>query len=367
MDDSLMQQSCRVALAAYLHDLGKFAERAGAFDKDPRLDAHLTLYCPMRQAGERQWFTHRHAAHTALAFDLIEHHLPDLLGGDPSPFVGRVRAEDVEDIEATDSLINAAAAHHKPDTFLQWVVATADRVASGFEREEFEQYNASRDETREGLDHFTARLLTLFEQARISGRPPSDSALRLRYPLKPLAPQTIFPVLAEGYESRERDGAKREYARLWEEFVTGLEAIPRSHRSNWPLWLDHFDSLWLAFTHAIPAATAFNITPEVSLYDHSRATAALAVALWSWHSALGQTDDAAAARCESGPITQNRSSCWFRATSSAFRTFCSQRVPKRASRPRNCCAAGRFRCRCLRRWRHCGCSMNWRCRRRARC
>ena len=294
MDDTLMQQSCRVALAAYLHDLGKFAERAGAFDKDPRLDAHLTLYCPMRQAGESRWFTHRHAAHTALAFDLIEKHLPDLLGGDPSPFVGRVRAEDTEDIEATDSLINAAAAHHKPDTFLQWVVATADRVASGFEREEFEQYNASKDETREGLDHFTARLLTLFEQVRISGRPPSDSALRFRYPLKPLAPQIIFPVEANGYELREQERAKREYARLWDEFVTGLEAIPRSHRSNWPLWLDHFDSLWLAFTHAIPAATAFNIKPEVSLYDHSRATAALAVALWRWHSARGQTDSAAA-------------------------------------------------------------------------
>ena len=169
MDDMLERQSCRVALAAYLHDLGKFAERAGAFEKDPRLDAHLTLYCPMREEGERQWFTHRHAAHTALAFDLIEKHLPDLLGGDPSPFVGRVRAEDSADIEATDSLINAAAAHHKPDTFLQWVVATADRVASGFEREEFEQYNASMDQTREGLDHFTARLLTLFEQVRIGG------------------------------------------------------------------------------------------------------------------------------------------------------------------------------------------------------
>ena len=198
----------------------KFAERAGAFDKDPRLDAHLTLYCPLRRAGESRWFTHRHAAHTALAFDLIEKHLPDLLGGDPSPFVGRVRAEDTEDIEATNSLINAAAAHHKPDSFLQWVVATADRVASGFEREEFEQYNASKDETREGLDHFTARLLTLFEQVRISGRPPSDSALRFRYPLKPLAPQIIFPVEANGYESRERERAKREYARLWDEFVT---------------------------------------------------------------------------------------------------------------------------------------------------
>jgi CRISPR-associated protein Csm1 len=294
MDDPLMQQSCRVALAAYLHDLGKFAERAGAFDGDPRLDAHLTLYCPMRRAGENRWFTHRHAAHTALAFDLIEKHLPDLLGGDPSPFVGRVRAEDTEDVEATDSLINAAAAHHKPDTFLQWVIATADRVASGFEREEFEQYNASKDETREGLNHFTARLLTLFEQARIGGQASSDRALRFRYPLKPLAPRIIFPVEANGYESRERERAKREYARLWDEFVTGLEAIPRSHRSNWPLWLDHFDSLWLAFTHAIPAATAFNIKPEVSLYDHSRATAALAVALWRWHSARGQTDSAAA-------------------------------------------------------------------------
>lgn len=294
MDEALMQQSCRVALAAYLHDLGKFAERAGAFDKDPRLDAHLTLYCPMRQAGESRWFTHRHAAHTALAFDLIEKHLPDLLGGEPSPFVGRVRAGDNEDIEATDSLINAAAAHHKPDTFLQWVVATADRVASGFEREEFEQYNASKDETRQGLDHFTARLLTLFEQIRISEQPSSDSALQFRYPLKPLAPQTIFPVEANGYESRDQERAKREYARLWDEFVAGLEAVPRSHRSNWPLWLDHFDSLWLAFTHAIPAATAFNIKPEVSLYDHSRATAALAVALWRWHHAHGQTDSAAA-------------------------------------------------------------------------
>jgi CRISPR-associated protein Csm1 len=293
MHDTLMQQSCRVALAAYLHDLGKFAERAGAFDKDPRLDAHLTLYCPMRQAGKNRWFTHRHAAHTALAFDLIEKHLPHLLAGDPSPFVGRIRTDDHGDIEATDSLIYAAAAHHKPDTFLQWIVATADRVASGFEREEFEQYNASKDETREGLDHVTARLLTLFEQVRISERPHSDSALRFRYPLKPLAPKIIFPVEANGYESCERERAKREYARLWDGFVTGLEAIPRSHRSNWPLWLDHFDSLWLVFTHAIPAATAFNIKPEVSLCDHSRATAALAVALWRWHHEHGQTDSAA--------------------------------------------------------------------------
>jgi CRISPR-associated protein Csm1 len=289
-----MQQSCRVALAAYLHDLGKFAERAGAFDKNPRLDAHLTLYCPWHQEGG--WFSHRHAAHTALAFDVIERHLPELLGvsgGDASPFVGRRRAEDEGDIDASDSLINAAAAHHKPDTFLQWVIATADRVASGFEREEFEQYNDSKDETRDGLNHFTARLLTLFEQIRV-GSPASNGVLSRRYPLKPLAPCTIFPVEARDCESRDRTNAKAEYLDIWKEFVGNLDKIPRSHRSNWPLWLDHFDSLWLAHTQAIPAATAFNIKPEVSLYDHARTTAALAVALWRWHAGRNRADEGAA-------------------------------------------------------------------------
>jgi CRISPR-associated protein Csm1 len=225
--------------------------------------------------------------------------LPDLLrrdasDGDASPFVGRTRVEHEAEIEPTDSLINAAAAHHKPDTFLQWIIATADRVASGFEREEFDQYNDSRDETRDGLDHFTARMLTLFEQIRVDGSPAFSGILSRRYPLKPLAPSTIFPADARYCESSDRDHAKSEYRHLWDAFVDSLEAIPRSHRSNWPLWLDHFDSLWLAYTQAIPAATAFNVKPEVSLYDHSRTTAALAVALWRWHAAHNRIDEAAA-------------------------------------------------------------------------
>jgi CRISPR-associated protein Csm1 len=298
LNDKLMEQSCRVALAAYLHDLGKFAERAGAFDMDPRLDPHLQLYCPWNERPEKRgYFSHRHAAHTALAFDVIERHLPDLLGtsqGDASPFVGR-RFADTEpeyDVEATDSLINASAAHHKPDTFLQWIVATADRLTSGFEREEFDRYNQEKDEDRKGLDHFSSRLLTLFEQVRLDSSQPSN-VLSKRYPLKALSCSALFPVSAHQCELPNRDRAKSEYTTLWDGFVRSLERIPSSHRSNWALWLDHFDSLWLAFTHAIPSATAFNVRPEVSLYDHSRTVAALAVALWRWHSDRGRTDEAA--------------------------------------------------------------------------
>jgi CRISPR-associated protein Csm1 len=292
----VMQQSCRVALAAYLHDLGKFAERAGAFDADPRLDAHLTLYCPFREQGTRRWHSHRHAAYSALAFDLIEAHLPDLIRDDVSPFAGRRLAGVEGPTEATDSLINAAAAHHKPETFLQWVIATADRVASGFEREEFERYNLAPDETPEKRNHFTARQLTLFEQVRLTDQRSSAERREFRYPLRPLSPRSLFPQPASKCESTDEAKAKAEYAALWSGFVADLERIPASHRKNWPLWLDHFDSLWLTYTHAIPAATAFNVKPEVSLYDHSRATAALAVALWRWHAANCRTGpDAAAA------------------------------------------------------------------------
>lgn len=294
--DELMRASCRVALAAYLHDLGKFAERAGIFDNDPRLETHIQLYCPSREEGGRRWFTHRHAAHSALAFDLIEKHLPDLICGESSPFAGRSFADDGERTQATDSLINAAAAHHRPETFLQWVIATADRVASGFEREEFERYNLAPDETPEKRDHYTARQLTLFEQMHLSGQRGSAQRLEFRYPLRPLSARNIFPQPASECETSDREAARSEYAELWRGFIRDLERIPASHRKNWPLWLDHFDSLWLTYTHAIPAATAFNVKPEVSLYDHSRATAALAVALWRWHEANGRTGpDAAAA------------------------------------------------------------------------
>jgi len=104
-DMSLLHSSCRVAFAALLHDLGKF--------HNGDLDALTTLY------------RYSHAAHTGGMWDIVEKFAPDLLRGDVSPFSGRTSGADI-----TDSMANAAAAHHKPDTLLQWIIATADRAAS---------------------------------------------------------------------------------------------------------------------------------------------------------------------------------------------------------------------------------------------
>lgn len=271
---SLLDQSSRIALAAFLHDVGKLAERA-AIDHGGRLDAHKTLYCPWHIEGG--YHSHVHAAYTAMAWDELEAtgHFPDLRHDCPPFSTG-------DDDNATDSAVNAASAHHRPDTFLQWVVATADRVASGFEREEFDQtYNNARE--RE--NHYCARLLTLFEQ--IGRKTVDEGELKWRYPLNVLSPKSLFPQRADACTPHNNAAAKVEYRVLWDAFLAGIKLTPKSHVGQLPLWLDHFDSLWLTISSAIPAATAFGVKPEVSLYDHSKAAAALATALWRWHNENG--------------------------------------------------------------------------------
>jgi CRISPR-associated protein Csm1 len=256
----MLEQSSRVALAALLHDLGKFHERTG-------------LPVPGDRAGLETLYRYSHAAHTGGVWDEVTQYAPDLLKGDVSPFASRSQGENI-----TDSLVNAAAAHHKPDTFLQWIVATADRAASGFERQKFDAYNQDAEgETFTLKNRYQARLVTLFEQ--LEPKRNLDHA----YPLATLSPQSLFPLLRAPAEPSDDKTAKAQYAALWDQFIAALGAIPKSHRTNWPLWLDHLDSAWLTFTHAIPSATNRNIVPDVSLYDHSKAVAALAVALWRWH------------------------------------------------------------------------------------
>ena len=271
-----LRASCRVALAGLLHDLGKLAERAGLAVDSATLEKNVHQYSPYHQnhPKDRGWFSHKHAAYTALAFDRIESLLPKVRGdAETAPFGAA----------ADDSLINAAARHHRPETWLQWLIATADRVASGFERSEFEKYNAAADEqTPTKKNHYTARLLTLFEQIRLDDSK-EPMVFQQRYRLEPMTPAALFPVSAAGYEHDDKTRAHQEYARLWEVFEKALAAIPASHRDALPLWLDHFETLWACYAAAIPSATAFNVKPDVSLYDHSKAVAALAVALWRYH------------------------------------------------------------------------------------
>lgn len=253
----------KIAVAAFFHDIGKFAERAkGNFHIDPEfLNRHADLYQPFYNGKH----THQHAVYTAAFIDHIEKFLPKEFNkgtwGLKDPFM------------------NLAAGHHKPETPLQWIIAMADRISSGFDRDEFENYNNEI----EFRDYKKTRLLTLFEGISPDEKWKDDSleSYKFRYPLKELSPANIFPIDKEEYRLLDGAQASKEYDELFFDFIAALENL--HHKQNIPLWFEHFDNLFMIYASHIPAATVGKVVPDVSLYDHSKTTSALASAIYLYH------------------------------------------------------------------------------------
>ncbi|OHE56620.1 MAG: type III-A CRISPR-associated protein Cas10/Csm1 [Thermodesulfovibrio sp. RBG_19FT_COMBO_42_12] len=281
----------KIAIAAFLHDIGKFAERASVAERQlDNLEAgfyldkqfllnNMDLYQPHYNNN----YTHKHAVYTAGFIDHIEKFLP--------------RTFNKGEWGLDDSFMNLAAGHHKPTTPLQWIIAMADRVSSGFDRDEFENYN-------KGIgvkDYKKTRLLTIFEGISPDGiwRDDNLESYRFRYPLKELSPENIFPVVIPPLEKGGEGGfekagfeddrqASDDYRDLFLKFVSSLEGL--IHKQNIPLWFEHFDSLYMIYTSHIPAAAVGKVVPDVSLYDHSKTTAALASAMYLYHKQSGTMD-----------------------------------------------------------------------------
>jgi len=239
----------KIALAGFLHDIGKFIQRANFLTKEQINDLynhHANRILPYRH-------THQHALYTAWFIQWFEKHLKQIL----------------EKLKTGEDFLNLSAKHHKPETPLQWIVAMADRVASGFDRETFEEYN----QEEKVQDYRKVHLYTIFEQIF------SDkNKFNYRYPMKQISPESIFPEKLE-------EGDEAEYRELFKKFLEDVKNL--KHRQNITLWFEHFESLFEIYASHIPAATVGKFIPDVSLFDHCKITSALASALYLYHS---QTD-----------------------------------------------------------------------------
>jgi CRISPR-associated protein Csm1 len=263
-----------IALAGLLHDVGKVAERAGMeISKQYELD-NAGLYQRYNETQKRH--THKHALYSAAFIERYANLLPD--------------SDDMAAARSGNSLINLAAMHHKPETPHQWIITQADRLSSGLDRQVFEG-----DEAGTAYRDFRkTRLIPLAEEMRLNGKCNETDTLtscKRRYLLRDLSPENVFPVLKETAEPADNDAAMKEYGGLFADLVSTLAKL--SHRDCPELWLEHFTNLWERFTSSIPAATVGKVIPDVSLYDHSRATAALAVALYRYHQVTDSLNEAA--------------------------------------------------------------------------
>lgn len=218
-------------LAAWLHDIGKFAQRA----KAPRSNLEHE-YCPSYNGHS----SHSHVLYT-------DYFIENIL---PLP----------RELEASRSrLADLAASHHKADgrSREHRAIQTADRLSAGMDRTE-------RDE--EG-NYISERLESIFSKVKLGGK--GQTGEIPRYTLKPLnSAGAIFPC------ENALGGAN--YQSLWRDFLAALQKLPLNLGVN--AWQSSLVSLLERYCWCIPSAT-WRSAPDVSLYDHSATAAALTQAL----------------------------------------------------------------------------------------
>jgi CRISPR-associated protein Csm1 len=250
------QDNKLLVLAALLHDVGKLAQRAGA-PQSKDMEGEL---CPSHYKGG--YSTHKHVLYTD-AF--LEN--PDLLPLPPE-FEGQ-----------RSRLARLAAAHHKPggDSTLEQILCRADRLSAGADR--------IQGEASEG-DYKSARLTSVFNQISLH-REMSVEALSAKqhayHKLKPLTHtddlESSFPVGID--EARTTD-----YKQHYQGFVSALQALPCT--SGWDVYLAALLGVLEQYMWCVPSST-YNTLSDISLYDHSYTTAAIAQALWFAEKDRGET------------------------------------------------------------------------------
>ncbi|MDD3582369.1 MAG: type III-A CRISPR-associated protein Cas10/Csm1, partial [Desulfobacca sp.] len=255
MDDTVL----KIALAAFMHDIGKLVHRETLNISDEYINNHADLYQPFYEGRH----THLHAVYTAAFIEKMQDRLP--------------RELNQAQWGAGDAFINMAAKHHRPETPLQWVVALADRVSSGWDREPYDQESQTS-----WRDYQRVRLISVLEQLRPEPNADQDECSSYGYPLREISPTNIFPRLKREVEPVDTVVANQEYKCHFEKFIDALRNL-KHREENLELWFEHFDSLVMIYTSAMPADRSGKAVPDVSLYDHARTTAALAVAIYLYH------------------------------------------------------------------------------------
>jgi CRISPR-associated protein Csm1 len=255
MELSMDDTTLKIAIAAFIHDIGKFADKEALGVTEQYINDNSN-YLPFRNGR----YSHYHAVYTAAFIEYLKKDLP-------YEFNSGKWGEG-------DAFINLAAGHHNPGTSMQQIVTVADWLASGMNSDEFD-----KSEKISIQSYKKTRLLPLFEQLQKPGMDVPE-LFSYVYSLKPLSPVSIFPE--EKSKIQKNDGAIKEYGKLFDGFTHDLKML-RHKDKNLALWFDHFESLTMVYTSAIPAARSGSVVPDVSLYDHCRLTSAFATAIYLYH------------------------------------------------------------------------------------
>jgi len=264
----------QIYLAALLHDIGKFYQRADQSlftggSKNPRNEIGEVSFnlaqsiCPPTVQGG---FGYHHVVWTSQFFEnkTIKDVFDKLPGIKINPYVE----------DGQDRLVNLACNHHRPQTLLQQIIQLADWWSAGIDRtkrETFEKEAANDEHILWGKErHKKIPLYSIFNSLN-SGKG------EFAYAIERLSidnQKTIFPREILAVE----DGISQfQYAKLWNGFVDEFAQLPSDSFEG---FVESLLYLLKKYTWCIPSNT--NDMSDVSLFDHLKTTAAFAACFYDY-------------------------------------------------------------------------------------
>ena len=251
-----------VVIAAWLHDVGKFAQRADIqelYNKNSE-----GMYCKTTKDGR---YTHQHVVYTEGFLNKYKDVLPDGLN--------------------VTNIKNLAANHHNPSSYYDWIIAEADRLSSGSDRCNILGIAQTKDESefdekKNKLKFYEKPMIHILSTLKLDDKKTENAFCKML----PLENANIIPSL-------DCKTSKEEYLNLWKEFSSDFEKLKGL---NYDEFLLSLNTLLERYWWCIPSAT--NADADISLYQHSKTTAAFAAALFQYHKSENteneqalQTDD----------------------------------------------------------------------------
>jgi CRISPR-associated protein Csm1 len=255
----------QIYLAALLHDIGKFYQRAdeSSIAKSKFLENDIknleNIFCPedKKIKGKR---THKHILWTAQFIKDFELHLKGFFNKETDSSI--------------DVLLRLSAIHHNPsgNEINELIIQKADHYSSGADRSVFE--DDWKDELEQNSwDSFKKiRMRSIFEGISLKNNNSEvwETEYKNRLSLNELQ-------LTEKFFKHETKDEIPNYLELWRKFITEVKFI---QTSSFKTFSETLLFLLEKYTSRIPSSTQH--LPDVSLYDHSKTTAAFAVCLYDY-------------------------------------------------------------------------------------
>jgi len=261
MDEKVLN----VAIAAFLHDIGRIVDREtfSYLESTPAVGNDPFLQTLRSKLSEDSPVLHVAAL---LKFFERQEVLPKKLS---KPYW-----------KVDESLVELIVGCHVPQQPLHWIIHAASRLSLGMKACQ------SLTESPHNANH--AGLAPIFEHlmAEELGTSAAKQPFRYIYPIDQVSPDSIFPRLINQADNVPSTQTGR-YRALLDKFIAaGKELIHKDESLG--LWFEHFESLVMLFASLIPAADGDIL--DVPLYDHLKASSALATALYLYHKATDSLD-----------------------------------------------------------------------------